>query len=51
MLEQLIKQRDEAEEAYIQTHSPEDWADFLSFSIRVAEIESRSVKQTKEVKT
>lgn len=39
MLEQLIKQRDEAEEAYIHTHSPEDWAEFLNLSIRVAGIE------------
>lgn len=39
MLEELIRQRDEAEAEYVQTHSAEAWSEFLVLSIKVAEIE------------
>lgn len=41
-MKELIKQRDEAEAEYIKTGFAEAWADYLNYSIKVAEMERRN---------
>lgn len=39
-LEELKRERDEAEKEYLETLDPRDWAEFLNLSIQVATIEN-----------